>query len=327
MPALLVALPVAIFGAFAVLLLLWAADPLIRKPMTELFRGIPVVGSQLAGNIDITIRFLIGWAERWARSGIGAIVQVIWVPITQLQDTVGSTVAAVEAVAGWLGSVAHNAAQDVAAAVKAAQLAIDRVATQAARITTVAANLADTAARVAHVIAAVIPALEAELRAFIRAQVGGAIDTADVALGRAIDNLRTWTHDRIADAVHPISAELAHLGDLVRGLRVDLGTVTGTIMGLLAPIIALDLLRVIPRIITRIDTMERECVDPMCNVITPQIPTLTGLGDIATLLLVGAMVGEAVHDPEGAAQAVGGVVAGIHDGAAGLAGAFAGIHV
>ncbi len=164
------------------------------------------------------------------------------------------------------------------------------------------------------------------MEAWARGLVGQAIDNLEVKLGQAIDGVRTWTLARIGDALRPIQAELGTLGKAIDGLRMDVLGRIGELWKVLTPIIALALPVVIPQVLERITKVE-ECTDPMCSVVTPTLPTLNALMDLGLLLAVGAVVGEAVRDPEGAAEATAGVVGGVVGIADGLLAEFAGIQV
>ena len=93
------------------------------------------------------------------------------------------------------------------------------------------------------------------------------------------------------------------------------------------PIAAAGLLTLVPAIAAELEALRRGCIDPTCSVVSPQIPTLTALMDIGTLLIVGGLVAEAVHDPAGAARGAASTAQGVHAAASMLVGEFAGIRV
>lgn len=324
MPVVL-AVPLAdVIAAVCILLLVWGASILLVKPLVMLLSWIPVVGQFMADRLTNLVDGVVSWATDWAKTAVGAFVQLIAVPVGAIIGAVSNIVATIEAagaaiialvagavtftarialafrliasnVAQLVASIAAGVAHAIAVAASAAATLVN-----AARVALTAAIAAVHAALTAAIAAetALINAVKGNLLAFIAGQV--AVITA--AWTAAITAVRTT----VATDVKGIEAEIAHVNALV------------------LPLVAAA---VIPRIIALEQTTTREftqCLDPMCNVIGPTLAGLSALADIATLLAVGGLVGEAIADPEGTAKGVASVIGGIESAANGLFGAFTG---
>lgn len=324
MPVLLAAGAADVVAALAVLLVVWAASILLVKPLVFLLSNLPVIGTNIATNLQRGADAVVTWAADWAKGACGAVVQIISVPVTWVGqiisdvvdfggDVVGNILKLVGQVATLAGQVVHNAAYAVGqlialgAKIVAVAATIPGIAADVARTVVAAAEKA-LRASIAAVSAALSAAIAAEqaliasVKGNLIALIAGQVAVVTAALATAIATLRAeWATD-----LKPIEAQLGQLGQV------------------LAPVLALDLAFTIPQILTQIKTMKLECVDPLCGVLGPLLGGISALGDVATLAIVGGVVGEAVANPVGTARTTASVVGEVESLAGDLFGLFTG---
>lgn len=312
-------------AALALLLVLWATVNLLARPIGYLLGNVPFIGGSLAGAFTGAISAVTNWALGWAKIGIDAIVGIVSAPIhwvaqaiSWATSTLGYIAVAFEHLGDSLVATALELAHWVGILTGNIALVAYHLAVEVGRVPGIAADIARS------IVGAAVAALDvtiAALRSFVTAGL-----TAEHAL---IVKVNGDLVALIAGQVHVLSQSIAATAAAIRTeVATDVRTIdgqVGTIARDLAPILPLALPLAWPLLLTRIDTMQRECVDPVCGVIGPAIPSLNALSELATLLAVGALAGDAIRDPQGAARATANAAGAVHDLAAGLAREFAGV--
>lgn len=324
--ALVAALP-ELAVAIAAVLLAWAAGTLLAKPLAWALQQIPVVGGQAAGYVTNALSSVAGYALGWAETEVGALSQLISAPIAGLQRFATSTVSAIESAVGQLAALGATVAGGLGAFGAMVAGMVGQLAAAVASIALLQAGAAVVADALAAIRNVIIPAA-------VATGVAEAVAVADKgieALGRTVSADVAGVQADLATAV--ATGETA-LRQAERDILGQLGTATGVLEGeigavgaLVAPLVAANLISRVATIAQTLTTTLDECVTPTCNVMKPQLGLLNALMDGGLLLLVGALVGDAVNDPRGAAADVAGVVGTVEDGARGLLSAFAGISV
>lgn len=327
MPIALLATQPEFWVAVALLLLAYAALTLFRKPLETLLGSIPYFGGQIVAAIESGLSTVTNWALQWARTGVDAVVQVVWVPIYNLAALILAVAAFAGVAAGYLaalpGTIArlsYNLTVDIQA------LATRAIATTAA-IASLVASLPSRIAAVASALDAKVAAGAAALVASARAALTAAITAAVAPVARALTALDARVTAGLAALTSVVAADVVRLegviGTDVRGLQGELAG----LHSLVDPLVAAGLLTLVPALAQELTKTIEECVTPTCNVTTPQLDVLNALLSGATLALAGAAVAEAVANPEAAARETAGLLSGIEGAATGLATTFAGIHI
>lgn len=337
MPVALAAVPVEIFLAAALLLLLYAVQTLIAKPLVALLEHVPLIGGTVAGAINDVVGTVIGWAEGWVRWGVDALVQLVHVPIQAIQDFIAMVAGFGDTVADALShlwAVASGAIGTVADSL--ASLA-SRVAGLASSVGTALSRIASLAASVAAIVATAIPGAIATVESWARALVRTATDALDGALRAVIAATRAGLLLAITAAAAPLQALLALVPSQIlqavavavrpialglEGLGQEVGQAIGQItarLGNLEKLLPLlGLLPLVGAIPVAIETFWRtkaECTDPTCGLLGDLLQGVGPVGELLTGSVLLYLVSESIHDPEGAAREV----HGWHDELAGLA--------
>jgi len=317
-----------IWPAIAVLLLAFAAWVIIHRPLVALLSGLPLVGGAVARVVGDGIAALIRWALDWAASAVRPLVELVAAPVTWLDQVLGWAVAAAEALEVALGAVAERAAarinalwsslSSLASSVGSLRSLLDGtrswLASVAATVATITTTTIPTAISTAVAQAKTIAAnLDAALRSDLLGRIAATAAAASTALTSAVATLSSritavqgWASSAIAAAV---ATALGAVQTLRRDHDAALGRQAADIARLttaLAPLLALQLARVVPQTIGRLDTLERDCIRPTCSVLSPQLRDLEALLDGTTLTLVLGLVGAAVANPIGTGRAVAG---------------------
>ena len=132
-------------------------------------------------------------------------------------------------------------------------------------------------------------------------------------IGQAIDNLRTEVGRLVGQAVDAVRSEVQTLGRAVDGIDLRLSGQLGDVIKSLAPILALNVPLVLPRLLEQVKTMDRECVTPTCGAIKPSLSALNAINQGLVLAGMAVLLGKAIEDPEGAARDMAGTVDGLHN--------------
>ncbi len=287
-----------------------------------------MLGERLAASIGAASDAIQQWARDWAAWATGPLVEYLWVPVVQTIRFVGGLIDTAWAL--------YHAIVDTAA------VAAGQVGLLASRLTSLTglvgavqylvnrawALATSTAASVAHILATDIPAAVARAVALARSWAAAAIATAVASLGAAIaavralalaavaalarqltasvEALRAWATALVGTAVGQVAGELDVLRRLLAGLRLEVDARLGAIGLVLAPLLALELTRVIPWAISEIQTMRRQCVDPTCDFLGTALNGLGAAGQLLEGSVLAVLVAEAIRDPEGTATEVAG---------------------
>lgn len=319
--------------AAAALLAAMAFGQLIAKPLANLLGNIPVVGGAIADALLQGAQAIQKSAEDALASAFGGLTDVIDLASGMVQAWIdGATeniVWAVNSAATLLRSVG-SVWDYLQARVKDLTDAIADVARDAAkgltRAAAVAADLAGALARaipdlIAKAVAATrewalgrLADLQKALQAIVAAVEAGVL--AKLGLERAAriaadtaaaDATQRWLNDLARELGADVNTLERQLGQAIDGLDIDIGDIwkvignvgTGTIVGM------------ITRVATDVTTMYRECVQPGCDFLGPQLDSLNGIGSAVTLGAVVAWVAHAAQHPQAAA----GETLGMWDGA------------
>jgi hypothetical protein len=319
--------------AIAVLLLVWAIIYIFQKPISVVLGSIPAIGGQLADAFAKGIGVVVAWATEWAAHAVRPLVEVIAVPVQWFASILTGITTTAEAIVQAIVDTAHQAASTATYIINRVYALAATVADLAAQVPKLAAKVVDAVGDIARIVAVTIPAAIATAvhRAVVAA--GELVDAAVRALERGIDALRSWAVAQVANlargldalrawasaaiayavavAVQPLQWGLGNLGDALKQLQLQVDGRLGQLTAALAGLLALDLVRVVPRIIEEITRMRRECVDPTCSVIGPQLGLLQSLLQGVEITLLLAWVADAVNDPHGTAQQTAGDAGGL----------------
>lgn len=313
--------------AVAVSLIIYATFYVFAKPIATLLSGLPVVGSYVASTVYNATGALVDWALGWADSVLTALIEVISAPIIQAVNWASAVTAELEVLPGTIDNIASQLWSAVTSAAGDAATALANAAAAGAAAAAALASAKAIGDALVYVRDTLIPA---EFKAWgdqVAQWIASAVAAVDAAwriaaneLGQAIDGVRN---------------ELGALGQAIEGtidtvILPRLASIEGTLAGLVPAVTALVSANLISRLLTLETTVEttiEECVAPTCSVVKPQLDWLNALMDGGLLLAVGALVGDAVADPEGAAKVTAELVGGMVGDATSLIDAFAGTHL
>lgn len=327
MPILIAGGVAELFTVVALLLLVYAATTLLVKPLVILLGAVPVVGSQIADALRKGAQMISDWALSWAKTSSDVLVSLVNAPVKWLGDVWRELIATFNGIVAninWLlGLIMAAGAVATVLAVRLGQVTLSLTS----QLVALAASVWGTAVAAAR---AVIAPIEHSLRTLIAATAAAAAVAAANARTFAqglVNAAQALAAGQLAKAVATLLATMHAIAatdaQAIQGVKADVDKLGA----LVNPLAAAGLLTLVPALVRELDMLRKECIDPTCSVITPQLPTLNALFDISTLLIVGGLVGEAVADPEGAARTTAGAVSTVERGAAELVGAFAGIRV
>ncbi len=331
------------------LLLAWAVGVLFSKPLTWTLQQIPVVGGAAAGFVASALAAVAARALAWADGMAAPVTQLIGAPVAALTRFLSSTVRMIE---GLIAQVRALAAV-LAGAPSALWSTISELTGKVAQIAAAVAALSPLNraiwSAIANLLHQAIPAARqeavAQAQAYTDAQVVSVRHLADVRAHELELELQTTVaaetqaraegDARLADE---LAAKVALLEAAIAGVRTwadttigaDVKAVEGQITDLakeLAPLLAVPLVQELTQVIERVETMQRECVGPTCNYLKPQLPSLTAIGDAATLGLLIGLLGAAIRDPQGTAQAVAGASGALRSGVDDVLGPLLGVRV
>lgn len=336
-------------AAFVIMILLWASSELLVKPLTIILSRLPVIGGAVADAVRQGGSVVVDWAAGWIKTAGGPMVEVLAAPVARFVDVILNLVTTVETIVGHFDVIvswAWGRIQDVA---NFADTIWARVGALGVSLAASAARLASLSAEVAGIVAGTIPRAIAAVLAQAETTARYLVDLTAVVLSAAI-------HTALATALAAVAAESAALtaarGDLLKliagqgavltaaiaaavaTVRAEVGVQVRTLERDIAdlhvavdPLAAAGVLTLISTLTTELDTMRRECVDPVCNVLTPSLGALSGLAEMGTLLAVLELAGAAIRDPQGTADDVAGGVAAVHGLVRDVAGPVLGVAV
>ena len=326
MPLLLASPMGAVIVGLALMLLVWAIQTLLVRPLVQLLEHVPLVGGTISSAIGDIVGTVISWATDWAAKAVGPLVELVAVPVRALVDFVGMLVQAVEAA----GETAIRALSWAAGQV--GTLA-DRIASLLAQVTGLAGAIgavrtviAAIQAAIANITAHVIPNAISAVRAWATSLVATAVATARAALESLISAARAYAKALVAEATRAFDAALAALrtallaavavavkplegaiGQLGRMLEETVGAILArlAILEKLLPLLGLvPLVGAIPLAIESYWRTKRECVDPTCDLLGDLLGGLGAAGELLGGSVLIALVEESIRDPQGTANEV-----------------------
>ena len=295
-------------------------------PLQGLLRFIPIIGGGLADDIGQAFDTLQATLQRQLDQSVQAITDMIDFASGSVQVLLNAAIQGGEWLGHNLGFVAQTVAtqageittmgRQLLAAIQDAADTIARVARDVislsqqlanALTTTIPGLIAQQLANVQHLIDSSIHAVVHPLRDFVK-QVqaeahtlvqteAGVRATADTSIMAALKTAESAIEIEIGDVrtavLRKLGTETGTLQQELQGILDVIGTVAAgtTVVGL------------IEAVATEVTTMERECVDPTCGFLGPQLPILNALGDAATLAIVGGMIATAATNPRAGASA------------------------
>lgn len=321
-------MPVFLIGAFdlvafavaAICLILLLAGNKIFGVLSSLMRKVPAIGGAIADVIDSSLAGVISAIAPTYLKELGAVANFLWaLPmglwhyLYQLESSISDVYNAIQRT--YLH--ADNNAQSV----------LNRAEALASGA---ASGLAGEIAALQSVITADITGVEAQIGAGVAAAEAVAAADADRVLNQALDAIATAEADAAA-GVQAAEALAQALAGQVQSEAVTLfgqaegaitviqgqiqalpgqieGTIPGIIDGIVPGIIAGAIPGILSQVIPRVQALEgevTECLEPLCDTVTPQAPKLGQLGQfLNNLELLGieaiiiALAAEAAHDPE-----------------------------
>lgn len=326
MPAAVLVLVPAVVIACMYLLLLYA-NAQFRNGMVQLFSNLPGWLAAVLTAIVNGAANVLAWAFAWAKIAVDPLVQLVWVPVHAILSWAGQVVGSLENIASLVATLPAKIGDVTAWATATFRTIIAHLATVALQVAAVAASVPGIAHAVAAALVATAVANLTAAIAAARAAAAAAVSALALTLARDVGSLSARITALGASLSAVIAADVTRLEGViatdVRGLQGELGQ----LHSLVDPLVAAGLLVAVPAIEAEIETLNRECIQPTCSVITPQLPWLNAFADLATLGVVGALVGEAITHPTEAAAEVAGLVGGVQGAAAELVGAFAGVQL
>ena len=335
--------------AAAALLSAMAFGQLIAKPLAALLANIPVVGGAIADALISGAQAIQKSAEDALASAFGGLTDVIdlasgmvqaWVDeatdgLAWAVNTAATLVSSVGSVWDYVQARVKDLRDAIAAVVKDAAKALDRIAALAADLAgALARTIPDLIARAVaatrdwalgrlsdlqKALQAVVAAVEAGVLARLGLERAARI-AADTA---AADATQRWLDDLARELGADVDTLRRQVGQAIDGLDIDIGDLwrvigavgTGTIVGM------------ITKVATDVTTMYRQCVQPGCDYLGPQLDSLNGIGSAVTLGAVVAWLAHAAQHPQAAAGQTLDVWGGAMDEALSIFGAATGVRV
>lgn len=333
LPAITASFP-ALWPILAVVLLAFAITYLVRDPLTTILTRIPLIGGAVAGAVAGGINWIIALVNGWIDDLAWPAIQLIMAPVSAAVAFASATVGAIEYGIGQVAIITGSLGSTVSYLVrKAAELT-----TQLAKALTVAAGAALTATKawdLGKLLRDVLlPAAAAAALAASQVFTRSKVDAEAKRRAQAIGATRTDLRGRISD-------------EAARRQAADASAAAATVAGLAALSVAVktaqarartysdeqrraleleleqlrtrDIPRAEARATARADAVAAElaavrlsCITPICNLFGPGTSMAQTLIAEAEWLILLGIVGNAVRDPEGTAQVVAGVGAGLH---------------
>lgn len=294
------------------------------RPFADLLAAIPVIGGQLADIVSTGWDSVIAGLQRNLDDAVSSLTAMLDLLHGSYQLVLNGLTGTAEWLGYWTGQ-ALGGLSDLAGSLgsQIAQL-IAQVQVFAKHIPELFQDVVHLIDQVAQLIAHGIQDLiDASLHTF-QVTVNDLIRAALVPVHLAIHSVRELVHTYHSIEVATREAEVAQLGQAIDGTRAALNTrihgVEGDVAALDTQVTSIDgelgtilteigtiaagttLVGLITQVATRLTNMERECVDPTCGFLGPQLPILNALEDVATLALVGGMITAAATQPQAAAR-------------------------
>lgn len=335
--------------AAACLLAAMAFGFLIAKPLAMALGQIPVIGGQIADALLGAAQTVQSWAEDAFEGAVSAFQDVVDLITGMIQAWIDSVtdnlvwvvnqavvlLRSVGSVWDYLQARVKDLTDGIAAVAKDAAKGIARAAA-------VAADLAGALARVipdliAKAIAATrdwalgklqdaqraLQAIVAAVESAVLAKLGLERAARIAADNELADATQRWLNDLARELGADVNTLGRELGQAIDGLELDLSG----LRELIGPIAAGTVVGLITKVATDVTTMYRECVQPGCNYLGPQLDSLNGIGNAVTLGAVVAWIAHAAQHPQAAAGDTLGQWDGAIREALGVFSAATGVHV
>lgn len=302
--------------AIGAVLAVWALTMLLARPLTWALQQFPPIAGAAAGFVANAIGSASAWAYSVADGAVGALSQTISGPLASLQQVIVSIVGGIEGLLSGqltLAGLLNSGLGSLGAWIHTVEAT---AASAAARVAAVIPDLASLRLAVTALIAVGLPGAIAAALSEARAFAVSQVTALDHLLGQRIGAVEAELHAAEAAATTAVASAEAVLEREIGVVERTFGDEIGKLSDLVTPLAAAGLLTLVPTLVRELETLKDECITPTCNALKPQIPTLSALGDIATLMLVGGFVGEAIANPAGTAAATA-AVTGAVEGAAG----------
>jgi hypothetical protein len=327
----LVAFAVALVALLA-LLAMWV----FMKPIEAVLKHVPFIGSSIAGAVT-------GWLEDAMRTVAGsfdglvrATGHFLWAIGVGLWNVMAAVHGAIIDVKFWAITAYHaataaaatattlfdQAERDIAQALSNAEAAAVGEVSQAvaplqSAISGLEADIAtvesDVVSAGAAAIAGAVAAAEGILNPAIQALEGDIAAAADAVLSEA-----NTLFGQAEAAIAGVAAEVVALPGVIEG--VIPGVVDQVVPGLIAGAIPGILAQVLPRV-AALEAEAAECLEPLCDTVTPNARSLGNLGkflqDLETLgfaALIVALAAESITHPQAVADDISSVVSDIGGG-------------
>lgn len=307
----------------AALLLAWASSLYLVKPLVWIVGQIPVIGGQIAQGATGLGAKVGEWVGTWIVGTIQGTINILdWASGSATYAIRNATSAlswahdSIIGIARAFYSRMAAAESGLALVLTRAQALAAQVAGMASRVTAVAVQVAylatvglpgAIATATAHAVATsgqAIAAVRATLQAAIAAasaaalasigQEAAARASADAAIRAAAAAEAALIGRQAAAALAAqeaaIGAEVGQIGQAIDGIAAKIGPIA-------FPTVAIGL----TTIQTLIRTLERDCINPTCGFIGPQLGALEALEDVALLAAVAELVAHAAQHPQAAA--------------------------
>lgn len=323
----------------AAMLIYFAFQPLIVRPVQELVSYMPIWGNDLkraVGQAGADVQRALG---EWAGQQLQGVTEFLSVPIRAAHEFVEAVSEFIDATVVQINAVARAASLEIGAAGRAIQQLNVRVAAAATAAAGAAAQIPRLWSEANRIARVLIPAAIGAATAGVMQSVGvllqreallrgRAIDDQRVATGRAIDGeanarLRGDADTRAAGAA-AASELLRRLGEAEGRARTYADQRVRPVDDALTHLRDIAVPATLAVALAATNALARDyaqtrarCIDPVCSVISPGLDFLQALGTGAMVLTVLGMVGDAVRDPQGAANDTalnaGSIIAGARD--------------
>lgn len=315
----------ALVGVTAYLLLYWSAGVLFGGIIGGIADRIPIVGGALRSGINAITSGVSSWAGGWLDSTVGGLVTILLFIPQFLVAYIGAGVAAVEWVIGQLVNVGASLLQFGFSTSLQFVLIAAKFVEQTGILTSLAMGLGAANVFASYLYVTFIPQQIQAALATVTQWIATAVHNAELNLQGNIDALSRTVAQDYANAERNIANIEA---TLTNDVWPAIDGLTGN-MDLLLP---LALPVAFPLALSRILALETtlsgvmtECVNPMCNGLTPFLSMLSIMQDVATLAVIAALVESAVARPNETAHEIAGMADDLAGLGRGLAGAFTGL--
>ena len=315
---------VLLVGLAAILIL--TAAWVFFKPIAAVLRHVPFVGGTIANTVS---RWLLDAIKAVAGSfdalvhGTAHLFWALGVGIWHLTYQTVQSLTHLTFLAQWAGNIASQALSTASGVAAALPGEIAGAITQAETFAEDQVTQAITGLN--SVITADIAGVESDLTGAINtleqalaSGLAGAQDALNAGLNALEGDIAVATDQVLSEAntlFGEAEAAITTLGVDVAALPAEIeGTIPGIIDGIVPGIIAGAIPGILSQVIPRVTTLEgefNECVEPLCDTVTPNAKQLGDLGKLLQglegLAEVGALMAllvAAVEDPKGTAGVV-----------------------